>query len=100
MNHKDDFCQFQFPTHTSLFLCSDLRVNWPPPEKFSFLGSKFKRMNMSAITDEQIKDMDRIARGAQYQFVKVEDTPGDKDLKLDKPLMTLQDLMDSSGRKQ
>ena len=61
-------------------------------------------MNMSAITDDQIKDMDRVARGAQYEFVGVADTPGDKDLKLDNPLMTLQDLMDSSesgpGRKQ
>ena len=72
-----DFCMFLFEGGSRPFLCNQLGVEWPPPEELELFGFKFKQIRRSQLTDEQAKDCDFIARGAEYKCVqesKLEDS--------------------------
>lgn len=43
-----------------------LDLDWPPPEELIFMDITYKRLSFSKITDEQIKDMTHVCRGADY----------------------------------
>lgn len=41
----------------------------PPPELIEFEGTQYRRVSMSAITDEQRMTMTHICRGAMYETI-------------------------------
>lgn len=43
-----------------------VEIEWPPPEILEIFGGKYKRISMSALTDEQAGSSQHIARGAEY----------------------------------
>lgn len=67
MNHENDICKIEFQNGTRIYKCSELQIDWPPPEELCFLGFSFELVAYSAITDEQIKTMHNVSRGALYQ---------------------------------
>lgn len=53
--------------------CKDIGIKWPPPDLLTIedgTGRKWKRTQMSRITDEQRKQMTHVARGALYERLK------------------------------
>lgn len=67
----NDIIRLRF-THSDQAVDIDLASNpncgisWPPPERIYFMGVWFKRMKMSALTDEQAGMSKHLARGAEY----------------------------------
>lgn len=70
MTLKDDFCQFNFMGKPKRISCNQLNVEWPPPETLECFGVEFKRASHSQLTDEQMKDLSCIVRGAAYDMVE------------------------------
>ena len=86
MIDQDDFLRI----HTEYFGSLTLRINklglsWPPPQFVVMDGSDirqatdkddraniFERVSMSQITDDQIRNMTHVARGAEYKYVERE----------------------------
>lgn len=67
MTYDDDMLELNFPNGPLRLTCAGAGVSWPPPDEFEFVGTTFKRVSMSEITDEQRGEMDFLIRGARYE---------------------------------
>ncbi len=96
MRHESDYIRI----HTAFIGTLNLRLekiglDWPPPPLLIFKGEDedksggkvlrepneedkrdqiFERIRMSQITDEQIKGMSYVARGAEYKYLRLGST--------------------------
>lgn len=71
MTFDDDYIQLRLSTGPMRVTCKQLGIDWPPPEVIEITGGpystpRFRRLRMSAITDEQRQGMTRVCRGAEY----------------------------------
>lgn len=73
MTYDDDFIRIE----GSNFRAKDLGLEWPPPERMTFMDGQFREAvegdkpvwimhRRSQITDEQRKTMTHVCRGAEY----------------------------------
>lgn len=78
---NDDYIQLELATGTRRLACTTVGLTWPPPEKLWLDEHGLRianaddneaevlvRTSMSIITDEERAGMDRIMRGALYQY--------------------------------
>lgn len=68
---KNDMIRLNLPDgRTDLWLKAmqavGIEIEWPPPEILEIFDGKYKRISMSALTDEQAGATQHIARGAEY----------------------------------
>jgi len=47
--------------------CAKLGLSWPPPEQVVVNEVPYRRVSLSAITDEQREGMTNVFRGALYE---------------------------------
>ena len=69
---ESDIIRFHLAGEAIILKLSQLKMTWPPPEKFMLdlgLGMPVPlvRIGMSQLTDEQIADCDHLCRGAEYE---------------------------------
>lgn len=70
MTFDDDLMVLNFGTEKRMVNCKRNGIEWPPPERFIFAGTEFKRVRMSTLTDEQRAGMTHVFRGAEYRTVE------------------------------
>ena len=66
MTFDDDFVLVNFTGGKKRLRCTDLSIDWPPPEILDIGGFKFTRERYSQITDEERATMSHVCRGAEY----------------------------------
>ena len=66
MTFDNDVIRLIFDGNSKLLMCKSIGLEWPPPERITFLTFEMKRIRMSTLTDEQRAECEFICRGAEY----------------------------------
>lgn len=75
----DDFIKIDFDGGTKVYSCKSMEIDeWPPPEIIVIYGFICERISCSELTEEQMKTMTHVARGALYKPVPEKDLQFEK----------------------
>lgn len=66
MTFEDDYIQVISRKGPIRIACSEIGLDWPPPEILEIEGLRFRQVRRSSITDDQRQGLTHVCRGAEY----------------------------------